>query len=153
MTIVGKSIGADDTPQALAAGKIAGRIALVSSMVIALVLALFRDFWLTVFTSDPEVIRLGANVLIVFAIIQIPKAVNIVFTGNLRGSADLAWLMWLAMLSVMIFEVFGAYTLAFIFNFSLAGLWLVQGVDEAFRLTANYWRFRQSRWKVKNIFQ
>ncbi|RMF58162.1 MAG: MATE family efflux transporter, partial [Calditrichaeota bacterium] len=88
---------------------------------------------------------------LVLAIIQLPKAVNIVFTGNLRGGADLTWLMYLAMLSVLLFEVIGGYLLSFTLDLYLIGLWLTQGIDETFRLSLNSWRFRQKKWLSRTI--
>ncbi len=151
MTLVGKNIGADEEHQALAAGRVAGRVALVTSAITSIILIIFQDVWMHIFTSNQEVIDYGTKVVLVLAIVQIPKAVNIVFTGNLRGGADLNWLMWLAISSVLIFEVTGAYFLSIVAQFSLAGLWVVQGVDESCRLALNYWRFRQKKWRMKNI--
>ncbi len=152
MTLVGKNIGAAENQQALFTGRVAGRVALVFAGMITLLLILFRKGLLSVFTSNQEVITYGAFAIIVFAIIQIPKAVNIVFTGNLRGGADLSWLMWLAITSVFIFETVGAYIFSFVFNLMLMGLWLIQGLDETFRLSLNYWRFKKQKWSTKNIF-
>lgn len=152
MTLVGKNIGAAENQQALSTGRIAGRVALVFAGIIALAMILFREQVLSAFTSNREVISYGAMVITVFALIQIPKAVNIVFTGNLRGVADLAWLMWLAITSVLIFETIGAYIFSFVFNMMLVGLWLIQGLDETFRLSLNYWRFKKQKWSTKNIF-
>lgn len=146
MTLVGKNIGADDKRQALRSGYTAGMVAFFAAVGAGLVLLLFKDAWFNIFTNNEAVIRYGTEVVFVLALIQAPKAVNIVFTGNLRGGADLNWLMWLAISSVLTFEVVSAYGLTFIFGFSLAGLWLIQGVDESVRLAFNIWRFRQSKW-------
>jgi len=152
MTLVGKNIGADEEHQAMRAGKVAGRVALLSGVIIAILLMIFHRYWMQIFTDNAEVVRLGATVVFILALVQIPKAVNIVFTGNLRGSADLTWLMFLAMFSVFVFEFIGAYVLSFVFNLSLMGLWITQGVDESFRLTVNSWRFRQKKWRGKKLF-
>jgi MATE family, multidrug efflux pump len=152
MTLVGKNIGASENQQAISTGRVAGTVALVFAGIITLLLILFRKGLLSVFTSNQEVITYGAFAIVVFAIIQIPKAVNIVFTGNLRGGADLSWLMWLAITSVFIFETVGAYIFSFVFHLMLMGLWLIQGLDETFRLSLNYWRFKKQKWSTKNIF-
>jgi putative MATE family efflux protein len=152
MTLVGKNIGAAEDQQALFTGRVAGRVALVFAGIVTLLLILFRKPLLSVFTSNQEVINYGAYAIIIFALIQIPKAVNIVFTGNLRGSADLSWLMWLAVTSVIIFETMGAYIFSFVFHLMLMGLWLIQGMDETFRLSLNYWRFKKQKWSTKDIF-
>jgi putative MATE family efflux protein len=151
MSLVGKNIGAAEDTQAIRAGRMAGRVALVTAIGVAVLLIIFQRTWIHVFTSDPKVIELGSKAVFILAIIQLPKAVNIVFTGNLRGGADLNWLMWLAISSVLIFEVMGAYVFSFIAGMSLGGLWLIQGLDETSRLLLNYWRFRNRKWKIQNI--
>ena len=104
-----------------------------------------------IFTNDADVVRYGTSLVWVLVLIQIPKAMNIVFTGNLRGGADLKWLMWLAISSVLIFEITGAYILTFVFQMALTGIWAIQGVDETMRLASNIWRFRQTKWAGKSI--
>lgn len=167
MTLVGKKIGAEETHQAMVAGRTAGWVAFLFAILVATVLVVFQDAWFAVFTVDPQVIAFGTgnisfnvgshtfywgiSAVLILAVIQLPKAVNIVFTGNLRGGADLAWLMWLAVGSVIIFEFLGAYYFSFIMGFSLAGLWVVQGIDESVRLSLNYWRFHQKKWKDADI--
>jgi putative MATE family efflux protein len=152
MTLVGKNIGASENQQAIVTGRTAGKVAFIFAIIVSSLLIIFRKGLLTLFTSDQAIIAYGAPVLITVAIIQIPKAINIVFTGNLRGSADLSWLMWLAIISVIIFETVGAYISAFILGFGLVGLWLIQGIDESFRFSFNYWRFRKSKWTSRKIF-
>jgi Na+-driven multidrug efflux pump len=151
MTLVGKKIGADEQQQAISTGNMTAGVALIFAILVASVMIIFPQQLLSLFTSDQNVIVFGVSALIALAIIQIPKAINIVFTGNLRGSADLAWLMWLAISSVILFETVGAYILAVMFNTMLVGIWLIQGVDESFRFGLNYWRFRKQKWIGKKI--
>ena len=111
----------------------------------------FHKYILQAFTADQEVIYYGSKVIYALAILQIPKALNIVFSGNLRGGADLAWLMWLAIFSVILFEIIGAYILTVIFHTGLIGLWLIQSMDETTRYTLNYFRFKGKKWKILEI--
>lgn len=151
MTLVGKSIGASAEQRAISSAVVTARVALVFSILVAALLIFFRESWLGIFTNDPAVVRFGASTILVFALIQIPKAVNIVFTGNLRGGAELAWLMWLAISSVLLFEVLGAYLVSLVFGAGLMGLWLIQGVDESARFVLNYRRFMQRRWQKNRV--
>ncbi len=151
MTLVGKNIGAEDESAAIAAGNTTARVALISAILMSGVLILFKDVWLHIFTNDARVIELGTASILILAALQLPKAVNAVFTGNLRGGADLNWLMWLAIFSVIVFEGFASYFMTFTFHMSLFGLWLIQAIDEAFRTTLNIWRFRGRKWLLKTI--
>jgi putative MATE family efflux protein len=151
MTLVGKNLGADEEFRALHTGRLAGRVALIAAIIVALLLLVFHKYIMAAFTSNQQVIIYGSSVILALAIVQVPKAVNIVFSGNLRGGADLAWLMWLAIASVLVFETVGAYISAFVLNFGLAGLWLIQAADESVRFTFNYYRFKGKKWKILKI--
>jgi len=152
MTLVGKNLGAQNEHQAITTGRTTARVALIAAVLIAVTIILFRGQLVRAFTDNMDVVSFGSKVIVVLALIQIPKAVNIVFTGNLRGSADMVWLMWLSIASVFIFETVAAYILAFVFHFSLYGLWAIQGIDESWRFLMNYRRFRLKKWKKRNIF-
>ncbi len=151
MTLVGKNLGADKESMALHTGWVAGRVALIAAVLVAVILVIFDKLIISAFTSNQEVIAYGSKVILALAILQIPKAVNIVFSGNLRGGADLAWLMWLAIINVFIFETASAYILTFIFHIGLVGLWGIQSVDETSRLILNYFRFKGKKWKILKI--
>jgi putative MATE family efflux protein len=147
MTLVGKNLGAEEDQLARKTGRLAGRVALITSSFVAVILMIFHSPILAAFTSNQEVIRYGSTVIYALAILQIPKAVNIVFAGNLRGGADLNWLMWLSIGSVILFESFGAWVLTFIFKVGLVGLWAIQILDESVRFSLNYVRFRRKKFK------
>ena len=95
-----------------------------------------KFLWLLGFCVIPG-IRLGTSLIYIFALIQLPKGANIVFPGNLRGSVELNWLMWLAISTVSLYEIFGAWLMAIPFGFGLYGLWIVQGIDGFTRFMLN----------------
>ncbi len=147
MALVGKNLGAADTSQAQRTGKITGLVGFVTAMIIAGILFFGSTPIVSVFTNDFNVIQLAENLILVFALVQIPKGVNIVYSGNLRGSADLTWLMWLAVITVIIFDIFGSWMVALELGVGLAGIWILQGMDELTRFSLNYWRFNRGKWK------
>lgn len=151
MAIVGKSLGADDTHQAKRTGMITGGVGLIVSIFIAGIIYFAAEPIASVFSEDPAVINLATSLIFILAVIQIPKGVNIIFSGNLRGGADLNWLMWLAIITVAIYDIMGAWFLAIYLNVGLAGFWILQGVDEATRLVLNYWRFNRGKWKKLDL--
>jgi len=151
MTLVGKSIGAKKIKEAKRSGRMAGYLALIAGVVISLFLVLFYKSTVSIFTSDMNVILMGAGIIIAFAILQIPKGLNTVYSGNLRGGADLNWLMWLAIGSVILNEITGAYILSFLMGFQLLGLWVIQIFDESGRLILNLIRFKSSKWIKTSI--
>jgi putative MATE family efflux protein len=147
MSLVGKSLGAEHTGQARRTGMINGVVGFLVAAIVAVILVITSENIITIFTNDPSVISLGRSLIYLFALIQLPKGANIVFSGNLRGSADLNWLMWLAISTVCIYEIFGSWLLAIPLGLGLSGLWIVQGIDELSRFSLNLWRFNRGKWK------
>ena len=147
MSMIGKNLGAEQILQARRTGMISGLIGFISAIFISSFLFLAANSIMSVFTNDVAVIGLGKSIMVLFVLIQLPKGANIIFSGNLRGSADLAWLMWLAIASSLLFEFLGAGMLAIYLGIGLAGIWIMAGVDELTRLSLNYWRFNRGKWK------
>ncbi len=147
MTLVGKNIGAENYAEAKKSGKLVARVSWINAVVVGVLLYVFSNEVMSVFTKDPQVIAMGKSLMLVFVILQVPKALNTAYSGNLRGCADLNWLMWLAIGSVILNEIIGAYLLSFAFGLGLMGLWLIQILDESERLTLNIWRFNKGNWK------
>ncbi len=147
MTLVGKNLGADDRTAAQKTAYTASAVVAVFAGAVFILIELFSKQLVTLFTSEPEVVTLGAKVLTVFAMVQIPKAIDGVLIGNLRGAGDLKWLMWLTIFSVLVLEIGLNWMLVFVFQFSLMALWLVHFSDELLRTLINYWRFKSEKWK------
>jgi len=151
MSIVGKNLGADQDKQAKRSGAIAAMVGFITACVISAALLMGSSQIMDMFTDDSAVITLGKSIIIIFAIIQLPKGVNIIYSGNLRGSADLNWLMWLAIFTAIGYEMLGSWILAIPMGIGLAGIWLIQGIDELTRFCLNYWRFNRGKWKTLNL--
>ena len=147
MTLVGKNIGAQNYSEARKSGQLVGIISAINAIVLAGIIWLFDAQIFAAFTNNLEVRILCHTLIIAFVILQIPKAINTSYAGNLRGAADLNWLMWLAVGAVVINEIMGAYILSFLLGLQLLGLWVIQIVDESGRLVLNYWRFNKYEWK------
>ena len=151
MTLMGKNLGAEKQQLAERTARTASWVGFVFSSIVAIVMVVFAKQILFMFTPEERVIQLGINAMIIFALVQIPKAVDNVIIGNLRGAGDLKWIMYMTMLGVVFLEVGFSWVLAFVFNMALAGLWLVHFIDETIRLILNYWRFKGGHWKSMKV--
>ncbi|MFQ5674640.1 MAG: MATE family efflux transporter [bacterium] len=151
MTLVGKNLGADDRKTALKTAFTANWVVFVFAFLIFAILAILGKPLIAVFTSEPEVVQLGSSVILIFALVQIPKAIDGVLIGTLRGVGDLKWLMWMTIASVLFLEIGLNWTLVFILDYSLIALWSVHLGDEVLRSLINFFRFRGGRWKVLDM--
>jgi len=151
MSLMGKHLGAQKPRLAEKTAMLAGRVVLFFALAVAGVLWVLAKPMIIVFTSDPQVVKLGATAIKVFAVTQIPKAVDGVLMGNLRGAGDLKWLMWTTIISVLLLEIGLNWAVVFLFGLSLIGLWSVHCLDETLRLAVNYWRFKGGKWKFIDL--
>jgi putative MATE family efflux protein len=157
MTLMGKNLGAAKRKLAQRTAETSGWFMYACVMVVVIILAVFSRQIMQVFTSDPLVIDRGAIVFYVFVVAQIPKAVDGVLMGNLRGAGDLRWLMWMTIASVILFEIGLNWFVVFVLlgdqapEWAFLGLWIVHLFDETMRLAANYWRFKGGKWKFLHV--
>lgn len=151
MTFMGKNIGALKIQLAEKTAKTFNLIGFAFSFVVTMVMVIFSKQIIAIFTTDEMVIEKGAFAMIIFAIVQIPKAVDGVIIGSLRGAGDLKWIMWLTIIGVAFFEFGLNWIAVFVFQFSLAALWVVHLADEILRLILNYWRFKGGKWKFIDL--
>jgi putative MATE family efflux protein len=143
LTLVGQSYGANRHDHAGHMTRqffwIVGGVVLFISIII-----FFRvRYFIMLFTSDPEVLRLCTGVLKIAAFVQVPKALSFVYSYSLRGVGENRFPMYLAVIGVLLFEVALGFNLAFTLGLSLAGLWIALGVDEVFKVTMSMKRFHR----------
>ena len=154
MTHVGKKIGANEHVDAEHSGIMSHRIVFIFGLLILILMIVFANPLLHLFIRKEDAIIADYGfrvVFIVFALVQVPKAMNTVITGSLRGAGDIKWIMWINVIAVFMLEVSANWIGAFIFHFGLIGIWCVQMIDEILKSNVNYQRFRGGKWKLIRI--
>ncbi len=151
MTLMGQHLGAEREDLAERTARTTSWVGFVFSSVIAAALIVFSKAILFLFTPETDIITIGHKAMIIFAMIQVPKAVDSIIIGNLRGAGDLKWLMMLTIVGVLSFEIGVNWIIAFIWHLGVAGLWGIHLIDELVRLVANVWRFQGGNWKTIKV--
>ncbi len=149
MSMMGKNLGASDNALAEKMAKTAHWVMAIFVVFIGIVMVIFSKHMIHIFTTDPATVALGQKAMIVFALAQLPKAMNNVLAGNMRGIGELQWLMWTTLIFVIVFEIGINYWVAFGLGWSIYGLWGVQFTDETIRFCMSYIRFHRGSWRVK----
>jgi Na+-driven multidrug efflux pump len=154
MTHVGKNLGANEHSQAEHSGKITHRTTLVFVSFVVVMMIVFSSPLLHLFIrrEDAFIVDYRFNALfIVFSLVQIPKAMNTVIVGSLRGAGDIRWIMWINIIGVLFLEIGMNWIGTFAFHFGLLGIWGVQGLDEVVKSLINLFRFRRGKWKLIHV--
>jgi len=143
LTLTGKRYGARKFRRAKQTTRLFAWLVSGVVVVIAAVLYFRARYFVLIFTSDPEVIRVGVYALKIAALVQIPKGLSYVYSFSLRGVGANKYPMFMTFIGVIAFQVILGYNLAFTAALSLAGLWIAAGVDELFKVTMFFRRFRK----------
>lgn len=121
-TLVGQSIGAKKPLDAAAVAKTAATWAVIWMGSIGLVIMALAEPIMHRFTSDPEVIRIGAAGLRIVALTQPAWAIGMVHSGALRGSGDTRFPMIISASGVWT-AVLLAALLTRVTNWGLPAVW------------------------------
>lgn len=144
--LVGQNLGAKRPDLSIVYGKTGQRLAFMVSCVIFLVFIFGRSFLVSLFTDEPAVIALGANVMILAALGTHMQTSQVVCSGCLRGAGDTAYVAGVSLISVAIVRPLLTWLLCYPLGFGLYGAWIALLVDQAFRLVGNYTRFSGGKW-------
>lgn len=86
--LVGKSIGAGDPNRAIREARIAALITVTYMGSLSLIYWLQGPALIRLFNSDPQVVRIGATIMVCAAVFQLFDAIGITYNAALRGAGD-----------------------------------------------------------------
>jgi MATE family multidrug resistance protein len=120
---VGHAIGARNRARANRAGWMAAALGVGFMIAAALLFLLAPRPIMEIYNRDPQVLALGAHILIIVAAFQIFDGAQTVFTGALRGLGDTRFPLFVNFVGYWLFGLpLGAW-LCFRMHWGLSGLW------------------------------
>ena len=151
---VGKTIGAGRKELATRQTRICLKVALVYMGLVGICFYFFRHSLMAFLSSDEEVIKVGADILICAAIYQVFHAARIIYGGTLRGAGDTLWLAIVSALGAVVILWLGGLVVVTLFGqFGALGPWIVATISIIAVGLANYWRFKSNRWMKIDLFK
>jgi putative MATE family efflux protein len=144
--ITGRLLGAGRAEEARAAGRRMIELGIVFGILLGLVIAATRWLIAPIFSSDAEVVRLTAYLLLFAAAFQPVAATAFVLDGVLIGAGDQRYLAW-AMFGAALVFIAGAVAVV-AFDLGIGALWLAIGAFMTARAVSLLHRFSTPHWQV-----
>lgn len=144
--LMGQSLGAKRPDLAQIYGKCLQRISFLISTVLFIVFIIGRYPIIGLFDRSPDVLEVGAQIMLIIAFTTHIQTSQIVISGCLRGAGDTKYVAAVALLSTALIRPLSTYLLCFTFGFELLGAWFALFFDQLMRLTFNYIRFHKGKW-------
>jgi MATE family multidrug resistance protein len=146
--MVGQQIGRQQPEQAAKVSWLGVKVNLVLALFNASLIMIFASYIAQLYSTDPEVVAIGASLLVFAAIFQISDAIQIATAGALRGYQDTMIVMAITFCAYWLFGLGLGYYFAFAAPEPLGakGFWLgiILGLTAA-AIMLSYRLFRVSR--------
>jgi putative MATE family efflux protein len=146
-TMVGQHLGARLPSRATRSGYQSGIVAVGVMSAFGLTFLLFPRFWVSLFTSDPEVVAYGVTYCRIAAFMQPPIALAMVMAGALRGAGDTRGPMWSVLVGAWCFRLPVAWIVGVQTYQSIAAVWMAMVIDWYLRAIFLFARYRRAAWR------
>ncbi|MDU7788323.1 MAG: MATE family efflux transporter [Veillonella sp.] len=107
----------------------------------------------SVFTSDPEILELAHNVLLVEIFLESGRAVNIVMVGCLQAAGDIRTPMLVGIFGMWLCAVPLSYLFGIYWGWGLVGIWIAMAADEILRGLLFIYRWYSGKWRNKHLIE
>ncbi len=149
--LVGQNLGAEKPEKAYSLGWETSKLCAWLMSLVGVVLFLFPETFLHIFTRDEEVVELGVIYLRLVAISQPALALTFVLAGGLNGAGDTRWVMYTTVLGLWFFRLPLAYLLGMVLGLGVLGAWVAMIIDILARSLALAYRFRSKKWMAIEV--
>lgn len=149
--MVGQHVGAKNFDEAYHTCMVNFRKAFSITLVLSIMLFFFGTKLIGLYTTDVEILKLGAMVLMVDAILEPGRTFNLVIINGLRGSGDVIFPVVIGIIFMWGFGVILGFILATVFDLGLPGFWIGMTLDEWLRGFVMYGRWYSRKWESKRI--
>lgn len=151
--IVGRLVGGNRQDEAYERVWKSLRWASGATLLMVIVIISLRKPLMGLFTVDPEIIRLGANVLLLSVVLETGRTMNIVLINSLRAAGDAKYPLWIGMFSMVAMSLPLGYLFVFKLDLGLAGIWLAIAADEWLRAVIMFFRWKSRAWEKHSLVQ
>jgi putative MATE family efflux protein len=147
-TVAGQNLGAGHPDRAVEGVAAAARLALLGAVGIGILFLLIPTQLFGIFgVTDPEVLRIGAQLLRVMSVSGIFISLALTYTGGLQGTGDTKSPLYISIISQVIVPLGIAYSLRGLGMLTPLGIWVAIMMGHAFRGGLSVLRFRQGKWR------
>jgi Na+-driven multidrug efflux pump len=147
-TIAGQSLGAGSPERAIQGVRVAARIGLYVALAVGTLFVLLPGPLLSIFgMTDPEVLRLGRQLLAFLSVSGLFITVALCYTGALQGTGDTRSPLYISIVSQVVVPLGLCWTFEQTRGLHPSDIWMAIVIGHATRCALSVMRFRQQKWR------
>jgi putative MATE family efflux protein len=150
-TLVGQNLGAKQPERAEQSVWQTARYSAVFMAFVSLLFVCFAEFFVGLFTADPEVIKTGVTALRTVSLGYVFYGVGMVMINAFNGAGDSKTPTWINLFWFWIFQIPFGYLMAQTFGFGTTGVFIAIVVTETMISVTSIILFKKGKWKLVKI--
>ncbi len=150
-TFVGQNLGANRPDRVKTGLRATLMMTSIISISISLITVLFGRYLMRMFTTDPVVIRMGGDYLMIIGSTYLLFSTMFVINGLLRGAGDTLVSMFISLFSLWVIRIPVAYFLSKNTSLGVLGIWWSIPIGWFSGMVLYYWYYRLGKWKTRAV--
>lgn len=146
-SLVGQSLGKKRSDMAEHYSRRCRRLGLYVSLFLLLVFGIFGRQLVSLYNTDPDVLRMGAMIMVVVALMQPIQCSQFVTAGALRGAGDTRATAIISLITVLALRPTIAWLAVNVLDFGILGAWGAMFIDQVIRSLLVISRYNSGKWK------
>ncbi len=149
-TMVGQNLGAGKPDRAAKCAWGTMKLVILETSIVSILFIAIPESIAGLFSSDPAVIKIAADYLIILGLSQVFMGIEIILEGSFSGAGDT--------MPPMIVSIPGslarlplAYYFCFVLDIGINGVWWSLTITSLFKAVVLLFWFRRGKWKEKTI--
>ena len=152
-SLMGQSLGKKRPDMAQAYCDRTRRIGMIIAIGIGISFALFGGQIVALYNDDPQIVEMGATVLLLVAVMQPLQSSQFIIAGALRGAGDTRVTAVITFITVLLVRPLAAILMIEGLHWGLIGAWVVMGLDQLLRSILVFLRYYSGKWKSIRLKQ
>lgn len=145
--LIGKRLGCNEYDEAYEESKKLCGLGLAGSLTFSLLLILTKNPYVQLFKVSDDVRMIGANILVVFAILMPVKVQNMILGGGvIRSGGKTKYIMMIDMMGTWLIGVPLALLTGLYFRLPIVWVYFILSQEELVRLIVSVFMFRSRKW-------
>lgn len=148
-TLVGNAVGEKDEKKVKRITYLTCFITLMIMLVAGVLLFIFAQNIMSIFTPDDRVVELGRRVLRIVSVSEAIYGILIILEGTFNGMGDTKAPFVFSLITMWGIRIFGSMLMINLFHFGLESVWIMMVLDNITRCLLLTTRFLKGKWKYR----
>jgi len=150
--LAGQNLGAGKPERSMRAVQVAAQYGVAIATTVSLLFLVMPKLLFGIFgLNQPEVLRLGVQLLAYLSISGLFITVALTYTGGLQGTGDTKSPLYISLISQFLIPIGLLSVLQALRQLQPSDIWLAIVIGHATRCFLSVWRFRQGKWRAIRI--